>query len=513
MKKSKDWSMGRIARDISGKAVDAALDASEKALDTAKSKSAESIHQFAENQKPLSAENWFERTAEACESMSDAIMGSSGWTNKLVSVASSKLGAMAAPASLVSVAALVGTASTGTAIGTLSGAASTSAALAWLGGSVAMGTAIVTTAGVGGMIAAPLLVKPLSEKYLTGQARNPNELSRTEHDLVNACCALAIGLREAAKDGDLLNSRKATALLNDALKPLIDKSADILWTSRQWPLLQRRKFNNAYLLLGQSKGFANDLTANREPIVVGFATSLILNLLSEGERSFSEEELDVLEAIRRSGTALNGANNDEIAIHVQDMDPEELLEFKEKIEVHIRDMTPEQLQGFRNNIKGITHELRYAREENSDGDMFEVELFEATNHPGADIKLINIETGEIRELQLKATSYGKYVEEHFAKYPDIDVLATTEVSEALDVETTGISNEQLSADIGSTMEELASTDSIEITDSMAIAGLVTLARNVNIILTSDPEKKAKRSALVSQSIKAGLVAGIAELVV
>jgi hypothetical protein len=48
---------------------------------------------------------------------------------------------------------------------------------------------------------------------------------------------------------------------------------------------------------------------------------------------------------------------------------------------------------------------------------------------------------------------------------------------------------------------------------MAIAGLVTLARNVNIILTSDPEKKAKRTALVTHGIKAGLVAGIAELII
>lgn len=486
--------MGKIAKDISGKAIDAALDVSGKAVDAAKSKSAETIHQFSENQKPLSNENWFERTAETCEAMSDAIMGSSGWTNKLVTVASSKLGAMAAPASLLSVAALVGTASTGTAIGTLSGAAYTSAALAWIGGSVAMGTVVVATAGVGGMIATPFLVKPLSQKYLTSQSRNPDELSRVEQDLVNACCALAIGLREAAKDGDLLDDRKAIALHDDALKPLLDKSTDVLWASRQWPLLQRRKFNNAFISLGLSKGFANSLVSNREPIIIGLGAALVLNLLSEGEHTFSDAELDVLEAIRRSSGSMSGASNEEISAHVQAMDPEQLL-------------------GFKNNIKGITHEIQYARKENSDGDLFEVELFEATNHAGADVKLINMETGEVRELQLKATSYGAYVEEHFAKYPGINVLTTTEVSATLGVETTGISDEQLSADVGTALDGLGSTQDVEIAESMAIAGLVTLARNVNIILTSDPEKKAKRTALVTHGIKAGLVAGIAELII
>jgi hypothetical protein len=114
-----------------------------------------------------------------------------------------------------------------------------------------------------------------------------------------------------------------------------------------------------------------------------------LNLLSEGEHTFSEAELDVLEAIRRSSGEMSGATNEEIAAHVQSM-------------------TPEQLLGFKNNIKGIAHEVQYARLENNDGDLFQVELFDATNHAGADIKIIHTETGEVQELQLKATSYGKH---------------------------------------------------------------------------------------------------------
>lgn len=51
--------------------------------------------------------------------------------------------------------------------------------------------------GVAGMVAAPFHLKPLSDKYLTGKARDPSELSDAETDLVNACCALALGLKEA----------------------------------------------------------------------------------------------------------------------------------------------------------------------------------------------------------------------------------------------------------------------------------------------------------------------------
>ncbi|MGJ8589412.1 MAG: hypothetical protein ACSHXW_14770 [Yoonia sp.] len=494
MKKVTDWSMGKIARDMSGKVVGAARDAPGKAVATVRTKSAETYQQFTDNQKPLSAENWFERTAEASEALSDAVMGSPGWTNRLVTVASSKLGAVAVPASLLSVAALVGTASTGTAIGALNGAAYTSAALAWIGGSVAMGTVIVATAGVAGMVAAPFLVRPLSKKYLTGRARDPSELSEAETDLVNACCALSLGLRQAAKSGASLDSRKAHALHDDALRPLLDKAADVLPTSQRLPMIQRRSFNNAFWSLGLSKGFAKEMVSNREPIAIGLGTALVLNLLSEGEHTFSEAELDVLEAIRRSSGEMSGATNEEIAAHVQSM-------------------TPEQLIGFKNNIKGIAHELQYARLENNDGDLFQVELFDATNHAGADVKLINIETGEVQELQLKATSYAAYVEDHFAKYPDIDVLATSEVSATLGVETTGVSDEQLSSDVHATLNAIEPGQGFEIPESMAIAGLVTLARNVNIILTSDAAQQDKRRFLVQKGIKAGLVAGIAELLI
>lgn len=454
----------------------------------------ETIDNFYESQLPLSAENWFERTANSCSELSDAIIGQSGWTSKSVKLISSKLGAVAVPASLYSVAALVGTASTGTAISSLSGAALTSSTLAWLGGSVAMGTAVVGIASIGGLLAAPLILKPIAEKYLIGKTRSLDELSKQERALVDACLALTLCLRENGKEGGSLGNKQAIILHGQALQSLLDKSADMLLYSNNWPLLQRRQFSNAFISFAHSKAFAKEMTVNHKPVVIGIATALIFKLLSEGELHFNAAEQDVLDALRRSSTELQNANYEELASYVQGLSPEQLL-------------------GLKNNIKGIAHEIRYARLENTDGDEYYVELYEVTNQVGADIRLVNSLTGEVNELQLKATSYGSYIESHFEKYPNIDVLATVEVAIEKNIDTTEILNSDLQDDVASTLKGLSSSVDDNVFESMALAGLLTLSRQVNVILTSDPNFKDKGQKAVSDSFKAGLVAGLFELIV
>ena len=110
------------------------------------------VEELIDSQQALDQTNWFERAAKACERLSDSVVGQSGYTDKAVSIVSGKLAGIAVPASMFSIAGLVGTASTGTAIGSLSGAAFTSSALAWLGGSVAMGTVLVSGAAVVGAL-------------------------------------------------------------------------------------------------------------------------------------------------------------------------------------------------------------------------------------------------------------------------------------------------------------------------------------------------------------------------
>ena len=176
-------------------------------------------------------------------------------------------------------------------------------------------------------------------------------------------------------------------------------------------------------------------------------------------------------------------------------------------------MTPAQLVGFRNNVKGIAHELRYERTKNSEDDEFAVELFEATNHAGADIRLTDKLTGEQREFQFKATSYERHVRDHLERHVDIPVMTTTEVASEAGFATTGIANETLERDIDSTLKELEEHADSEILDSMALAGLVTLSRNVNSLLVRGPDQAVRREKLVSQGVRAALVAGIASLLI
>ncbi|MEH6738203.1 MAG: hypothetical protein V7695_06635, partial [Sulfitobacter sp.] len=95
----------------------------------------------------------------------------------------------------------------------------------------------------------------------------------------------------------------------------------------------------------------------------------------------ADQEL-VLDALRRSKTSLGQASDMELGAYVGGMDPD-------------------QLRGVASNVKGIFHEMLVAQAENMDGDTITAHLFDATNHPGADIEFW-IEDTVIQQVQLKA---------------------------------------------------------------------------------------------------------------
>jgi uncharacterized cupredoxin-like copper-binding protein len=305
---------------------------------------------------------------------------------------------------------------------------------------------------------------------------------------------LAIGLRQAEKGELTLTARVAVTLNEDALAPLVEKASEVLLIAQEWPIIQRRSYRNTFTELSFVRGFSKYTSTLSEPIMVGIGSALFFNLLSDGPHEFTLAEQDMLDAIRRSSNELSEMTNEEIAEHVQAF-------------------SPAQLQGFKNNVKGIAHELQFARAENGDGDEFRVELFETTNHPGADVQIINMETGEIREFQLKATSYGAYVEAHFEKYEDTPAMTTSEVAEEYGFASTEISNEQLSRDFDSVTEKLSSDAEAEILDTVAFAGIVSLARNVRVLLNGQAMSEEARKAAVKRSMQAGLIAGITELII
>lgn len=153
-----------------------------------------------------------------------------------------------------------------------------------------------------------------------------------------------------------------------------------------------------------------------------------------------DQEL-VLDALRRSTSRLHDASDAELGDY-------------------LRSMSPDQVQGIASNVKGILHEMLIAAAENADGDDIGAVIFEATNHPGSDIEFV-MDGDVVTQVQLKAVQDPAAIIEHFARYPDIDVLATSEVYRALGgafgdrVTDSGISNVEITQLSRETLEELA----------------------------------------------------------
>ncbi|WP_417733490.1 hypothetical protein [Roseovarius sp.] len=172
------------------------------------------------------------------------------------------------------------------------------------------------------------------------------------------------------------------------------------------------------------------------------AVAVTLQQLASGKTSgFTEDQELVLGALRRSAKSLNYASDEDLGDYV-------------------RGLSEGQLRGVASNVKGIFHEMLVKRAENLDDDGISAAIFAQTNHPGADLEF-QIDGTVIREVQLKAVQDPASIIEHFSRYPDIDVMATTEVYNRL-AETYGeklasseFSNEEITAQTRDALEELA----------------------------------------------------------
>lgn len=441
----------------------------------------------------LSQNNWYYKSALTCENISDAIQReSNGTSQKIVNGVVGKAGAVGTSAGIFTIAAALGTASTGTAIGSLSGAAFTSSALAWLGGSVLIGGAIVTVASIAGGIGAIYGIKHLSKKYLYGEKRNlEKDLSLIEKKIVESCISLSCVFRQLDKSKKELDPITSKALCNDALNPIYNELKQIEKSTYAWEPLAKKRLSASIEKLEHMISFLNNYILDN-PLKVGIVSAVIMQLLSNETASFNADEELVLDALRRSNNELTDATNEELSQYIESL-------------------TPNQLVGLHSNIKGIYHELKFQDIENSDGDIYSVELFEETNHAGADIQLINELTGEIKIFQLKATDSLSYINKHNERYEDIDVLATTEVSErSQDIGDSGITLEDLNNDVNIVFSKL--NDNVEIASSMSVAAIVSLAKNINILLKGNSITKEEKTKLIEEGVLAAGIAGVTSLI-
>jgi len=177
----------------------------------------------------------------------------------------------------------------------------------------------------------------------------------------------------------------------------------------------------------------------RRSAIVSIA--ITLGQLVAGQRSgWTDDQELVLDALRRSTTCLNDATDQELADY-------------------LTGLSPDQKRGVVSNVKGIFHEYLVARAENLDGDEKTAALIELTNHPGADLEYF-IGGEIIGNVQVKAVQNPVAIIEHFSRYPDIDVLATSEVTDLLSgmfgkrLEDSGFRNDDLTRITQDTFNEI-----------------------------------------------------------
>jgi len=173
---------------------------------------------------------------------------------------------------------------------------------------------------------------------------------------------------------------------------------------------------------------------SREATVIA---AVFANLRSQHLAVDTVEEQLVVEALRRTNNDLCDASLADLADYLRQLDDS-------------------QLRGLANNVKGIYHELLYIDQFNSTHSRLTAAVYPDTNHPGSDVFIRETDTGEVfQELQLKASDSHAYLMEHALRYPDIDLLATTEVAAQYDgVDTSGLSNAQLDSDVASQLDQL-----------------------------------------------------------
>ena len=151
--------------------------------------------------------------------------------------------------------------------------------------------------------------------------------------------------------------------------------------------------------------------------------------------SFSPKEEIIIDALRRSMINLKYSSIEDISKTLSSFDEE-------------------RLPGLVNHIKGIVHEMEFVKFENEDGDSVFAALHSGTNHPGYDVKMIDKNTNESWEIQLKATDDKGYVKDWIAQHPDGEIIVTSEIAEKMELPSSGLSNEGLKEDINEFIDRM-----------------------------------------------------------
>ena len=189
----------------------------------------------------------------------------------------------------------------------------------------------------------------------------------------------------------------------------------------------------------------------------GIVAALATVALTDDASDLDERSHAILAALRRSNAVLENAPLTEIQDYLQILDDD-------------------QIPGLVSNVKGILHEMEFVRVENEDGDSVYASFFDATNHPGTDIQLIDQYSGDTWEAQLKATDDASYVTDWIERHPDGEILVTDELAHKMDLPTSGQSNDQLTADVEDFVDRMvAGSDADDFWDYFPALSVTSIA--------------------------------------
>lgn len=445
-----------------------------------------------------------------------------------------KIAGAASTTALLGIVATFGHAGTGVAISGLSGAAATSATMAWVGGLVGGGVA-AGAALTGGLA---LGVGVIAYKMLSSEQRDFELLSPLEQRIVQSCWMLAAVADAYQKQPQAFTPEACDALVTNALIPLhtdIETNINLLCEPLDGKnAVAMRKhvvgdFRSAviqrfgiYLSWAHSEDgrawhavqvaaatakkteFPPDgpkdqpdidmLSVMREGTAEAAIGGVFAALLTQSPVDDTTEGRLVLEALRRTSTPLNNGSEEELGDY-------------------LRSLPPEGWKGMASNVKGIYHELWYAERYNAAHEDSFARLYDATNHPGADIQICDAHTGAvIGEMQLKSVETTAAVQEHLQRYPDIKVAVTDEVAIKINDErvcASGFSNNLLGDDTHEQLHHLRDhTIASRVGDTALIAlGIASTAELVQMLRgeRSFPE------AVLNTASKVGVAAGATAL--
>jgi len=365
----------------------------------------------------------------------------SGWIGQFGKAVTAKIAGTVGTITLFGLVSTYGTAGTGTAISTLSGAASFNATMAALGLGGGMATGALVLSGFGivvGLVAYKLIP--------SSNTRNFEDLTDEEKRIVETCALLATAASEKRErtpielySEEVLQFRQSLVQLQSYLEANANDICVNLDSKNRVKYRQHVLKDFKPAILDRYKAFSAQAPFSPEGVIGGVFYALHTRSVLDGSR---EEEL-VLDALRRSDPDLIDATENELANY-------------------LHRMSPEQQRGIANNVKGIYHELMYVEAYNETHTDTYAELQSSPYHEGSDIVIRSTDTGVIQaEYQFKATNSRSYVAEHQVRYADIEVLATSEVSDRMDnIGDSGFSNQKITKTVNDVSGDVA-TNTIE----------------------------------------------------